>query len=170
AEYEREAVYDVQGSTSAADAGSAGAAEPLAEEAIKPFHNPDLRDLIEALRRDTDQMVDDSADELIDAGYDEEKAQGIITRYEAFIKQHKNELDAIQLVYSQPYKNRHLSYEQLQDLVDEIEQPPYNIAPAEVWKAYEVLEKLKAKGAAPSEKLPALISLIRCSIGVSNEL
>ncbi|MCW8889929.1 MAG: DEAD/DEAH box helicase family protein, partial [Sedimenticola sp.] len=144
--------------------------EPLAEEAIKPFHNPDLRDLIETLRRDTDQMVDDSADELIDAGYDEEKAQGIITRYEEFIAQHKNELDAIQLVYSQPYKNRHLSYDQLQGLVDEIEQPPYNIAPAEVWKAYEVLEKLKAKGAPPSAKLPALISLIRCSIGVTNEL
>jgi type I restriction enzyme R subunit len=33
-----------------------------------------------------------------------------------------------------------------------------------------MLEKLKAKGAAPSEKLPALISLIRCSIGVANEL
>jgi type I restriction enzyme R subunit len=39
-----------------------------------------------------------------------------------------------------------------------------------VWKAYEVLEKLKAKGAPPSEKLPALVSLIRCSIGVSDEL
>ena len=62
------------------------------------------------------------------------------------------------------------SYEQLQALVDDIEQPPYNIAPAAVWKAYEVLEKLKAKGAPPSEKLPALISVIRCALGVANEL
>ena len=172
---------DVQGSTSAAGAGRAGAAEvseketkaifePIADEAVKPFHNPDLRELLETLRRDTDQLIDDSADELLDAAYDEEKAQGIITRYEEFIQQHKNELDAIQLVYSQPYKKRHLSYEQLNDLVEEIEQPPYNIAPKDVWQAYEMLEKLKAKGAAPSEKLPALISLIRCSIGVANEL
>jgi type I restriction enzyme R subunit len=144
--------------------------EPLADDAIKPFHNPDVRELIETLRRDTEQYIDMAADELVDAGFDEEKAQGIITRYEDFIKQHKDELDAIQLVYSQPYQQRHLSYEQLQELVDEIEQPPFNIAPAEVWKAYEVLEKLKAKGAPPSEKLPALVSLIRCSIGVSDEL
>ena len=144
--------------------------EPIADEAVKPFHNPDLRELLETLRRDTDQLIDDSADELLDAAYDEEKAQGIITRYEEFIQQHKNELDAIQLVYSQPYKKRHLSYQQLNDLVEEIEQPPYNIAPKDVWQAYEMLEKLKAKGAAPSEKLPALISLIRCSIGVANEL
>lgn len=144
--------------------------EPLADEAIKPFHNPDVRDLIETRRRDTEQYIDMAADELIDASFDEEKAQGIISRYEDFIKQHKDELDAIQLVYSQPYQQRHLSYEQLQELVDEIEQPPFNIAPAEVWKAYEVLEKLKAKGAPPSEKLPALVSLIRCSIGVSEVL
>jgi len=144
--------------------------EPIADEAVKPFHNPDLRELLETLRRDTDQLIDDSADELLDAAYDEEKAQSIITRYEAFIQQHKNELDAIQLVYSQPYKKRHLSYEQLNDLVEEIEQPPYNIAPKDVWQAYEMLERLKAKGAAPGEKLPALISLIRCSIGVAKEL
>jgi len=146
--------------------------EPIADAAIKPFHNPELRDLLETLRRDTDQLIDDSADELIEdgTGYDSEKAKGLVKRYEQFIKDHKDELDAIQLVYSQPYKTRHLSYEQLNDLVEEIEQPPYNIAPKDVWHAYEMLEKLKAKGAAPTEKLPALISLIRCSIGVANEL
>ncbi|MCP3896783.1 type I restriction-modification enzyme R subunit C-terminal domain-containing protein, partial [Moraxella sp.] len=144
--------------------------EALAHQVTLPINDADVRELIETLRRDTDQLIDDSADELLDAGYDEEKAQGIIIRYEEFIAEHKNELDAIQLVYNQPYKKRHLSYEQLNDLVEEIEQPPYNIAPKDVWQAYEMLEKLKAKGAAPSEKLPALISLIRCSIGVANEL
>lgn len=144
--------------------------EPLADAAIKPFHNPDLRELLETLRRDTDQLIDDSADELLDASYDEEKAKGIITRYESFIKEHKNELDAIQLVFSQPYKNRHLSYQQLNDLVEQIEQPPYNIAPKDVWQAYAVLNKLKAKGAPPEQKLPALISLIRCSVGVAHQL
>lgn len=165
-----EKVKAVHGTDEVSDKETKAIYEPIADEAIKPFHNPDLRELLETLRRDTDQFIDDSADELLDAGYDEEKAQGIITRYEDFLQQHKNELDAIQLVYSQPYNKRHLSYEQLNDLVEEIEQPPYNIAPKDVWQAYEMLEKLKAKGAAPSEKLPALISLIRCSIGVANEL
>jgi type I restriction enzyme R subunit len=41
-----------------------------ADNLIKPFHNPDLRELIDQLRRDTDQLIDDSADHLLSAGYD----------------------------------------------------------------------------------------------------
>jgi len=144
--------------------------EPLADEAIKPFHNPDLRDLLETLRRDTDQLVDDSADELIDAGYDEEKAQGLIHRYEQFIADHKDELDAIQLIYAKPYNQRHLSYQQIEELADEIKQPPYNIAPLEVWKAYEQLEKNKVKGVPAKELLTNIVSLIRFSTGLSDVL
>jgi len=146
--------------------------EPAADQLVMPFHNPDLRALLEDLRRDTDQLIDDSADELITegTGYNTEKAQKTIENWQQFIQDHQNDIDAIQLIYSQPWKQRHLSYDQLQELVENIEQPPYNIAPADVWRAYEHLEKLKAKGAAPSEKLPALISLIRCSIGVAKDL
>lgn len=144
--------------------------EPLADEAIKPFHNPDLRDLLETLRKDTDQLIDDSADELIDAGYDEEKAQGLVKRYQEFIADHKDELDAIQLIYSKPYNQRHLSYDQIEELADEIKQPPYNIAPLEVWKAYEQLEKNKVKGVPAKELLTNIISLIRFSTGLSDVL
>ena len=146
--------------------------EPAADQLVMPFHNPDLRALLEDLRRDTDQLIDDSADELITegTGFNAERAEKTIANWQQFIQDHQNEIGAIQLIYSQPWKQRSLSYQQLQALVDNIEQPPYNIAPADVWQAYEHLEKLKTKGAAPSEKLPALISLIRCSIGVANEL
>jgi type I restriction enzyme R subunit len=144
--------------------------EPMAAAAIKPFHNPDLRELLETLRRDTDQLIDDSADELIEAGYDAEKAQGIITRYETFIKEHKDELDAIQLIYAKPYTQRHLSYQQIEALAEEIKQPPYNIAPLEVWKAYEQLEKAKVKGVPAKELLTNIVSLIRFSTGLSDVL
>jgi type I restriction enzyme R subunit len=144
--------------------------EPLADAAIKPFHNSDLRELLETLRRDTDQLIDDSADELIEAGYDAEKAQGIITRYKNFIKEHKDELDAIQLIYTKPYTQRHLSYQQIEELAEEIKQPPYNIAPLEVWKAYEQLEKSKVKGVPAKELLTNIVSLIRFSTGLSDVL
>lgn len=144
--------------------------EPLADNAIKPFHNPDVRDLIEELRRDTEQFIDMAPDEIVDAGYDEEKAQGLVKRYEQFIKDHKDELDAIQLVYAKPYTQRHLSYQQIEDLADEIKQPPYNIAPLEVWKAYEQLEKAKVKGVPAKELLTNIVSLIRFSTGLSEVL
>ncbi|MDX1492069.1 MAG: type I restriction-modification enzyme R subunit C-terminal domain-containing protein [Pseudohongiellaceae bacterium] len=142
----------------------------LAEAAIKPFHNPDLRELLETLRRDTDQLIDDSADELLEVGYDAEKAQGLVKRYQQFIADHKDELDAIQLIYTKPYAQRHLSYQQIEALAEEIKQPPYNIAPLEVWKAYEQLEKAKVKGVPAKELLTNIVSLIRFSTGLSDVL
>jgi len=144
--------------------------KPKADILIKPFHNPDVRELIETLRKDTDQLIDDSADELIAAGYDEEKAEVLMQNWQQFIQDHKNELDAIQLIYQQPYQKRHLSYEQIEKLAEEIQQPPYNLAPIEVWKAYEQLEKNKVKGVPPKELLTNIVSLIRFSTGLSDVL
>ncbi|MES9837678.1 MAG: DEAD/DEAH box helicase family protein [Candidatus Thiodiazotropha sp.] len=144
--------------------------KPKADIIIKPFHNPDLRELLEVYRKETDQLIDDSADELISAGYDEEKAEVLIQNWQQFIQDNKNELDAIQLIYQQPYQKRHLSYEQIEKLAEEIQQPPYNLAPIEVWKAYEQLEKNKVKGVPPKELLTNIVSLIRFSTGLSDVL
>ena len=144
--------------------------KPKADILIKPFHNPDLREVIEELRKNTDQLIDDSADDLLSAGYDEEKAEVLIKNWQQFIQDHKNELDAIQLIYQQPYQKRHLSYEKIEKLAEEIQQPPYNLAPIEVWKAYEQLEKNKVKGVPPKELLTNIVSLIRFSTGLSDVL
>ncbi|MEL0586139.1 MAG: DEAD/DEAH box helicase family protein [Candidatus Thiodiazotropha sp. (ex. Lucinoma kazani)] len=167
--------HDVQGSTSAAGGRTPEAAiqeafKPKADILIKPFHDPDLRELIETLRKDTDQLIDDSPDTVIDAGFDAEKAEVLINNWQQFIQDHKNEIDAIELIYKQPYQKRHLSYDMINQLVEEIEQPPYHIAPVEVWKAYEQLKKAKVRGAPPESKLPILISLIRLATGVTDVL
>ena len=47
---------------------------------------------------------------------------------------------------------------------------PYNLAPIEVWKAYEQLEKNKVKGVPPRELLTNIVSLIRFSTGLSDVL
>jgi len=58
----------------------------------------------------------------------------------------------------------------INQLVEEIEQPPYHIAPVEVWKAYEQLKKAKVRGAPPESKLPILISLLRLATGITDVL
>jgi type I restriction enzyme, R subunit len=145
---------------------------PKADILIKPFHNPDLRELIEQLRKNTDQLIDDSPDKIDEqgTGYDVEKAQGLIKNWQQFITDHQNELDAIQLIYQQPYQKRHLSYEQIEKLAEEIQQPPYNLAPIEVWKAYKQLEKSRVKGVPSKELLTNIVSLIRFSTGLSDVL
>jgi len=146
--------------------------EKEADDLIKPFHNPDLRTLLETYRRDTEQIVDESPDEIIKGklGFTIEKAQHCIESWKKFISDHKDELDAFQMIFSMPYSQRHLSYEQIEKLASEIEQPPYNIAPIEVWKAYEKLEKAKVKGSPPERLLTNIVSLIRFSMGLSREL
>ena len=143
---------------------------PLAAAAVKPFHQPELRALINELRRDTEQLVDDSADELIGAGYDQERAESLIDNWQQFIQDHQDELDAIQLIYQQPGHQRHLSYDTINQLVEAIEQPPYHIAPVEVWKAYAQLRQIKVTGAPPATKLAVLVSLIRLATGVTDGL
>lgn len=142
----------------------------MIESAVKPFHNPALREKLEDLRRTTDQLIDHTADEIISAGYDEEKAKNLIKNFQQFMADHKAELGAIQLIYKQPYKNRHLSYAQIEKLAEEIEQPPYNLAPIEVWKAYEQLEKARVAGAPPVKLLTNIVSLIYFATNLNNVL
>ena len=145
--------------------------KPEADDIVRPIHNPDLRETIERLRRSTEQLIDESPDEVLPGtGFDEEKAEGLITNWQKFITDHKDEIDAIQLIYQQPYHRRHLSYDTINQLVEAIDQPPYDLAPVEVWKAYEHLQRANVRGAPPETKLPLLISLIRLSIGVSDVL
>ncbi|MDO6465526.1 type I restriction endonuclease subunit R [Pseudoalteromonas carrageenovora] len=144
--------------------------QPLANAAIKPFHNPDVRETIEKVRRNTDQIIDESADELIDAGFDEEKAQHIILSFKQFIADNKAELTAIELIFSKPYQQRHLSYEQIEELAENIQAPPYNLAPIEVWKAYQQLETAKVKGVPPAKLLTNIVSLVTYATGLKDVL
>ncbi|MCD9519223.1 DEAD/DEAH box helicase [Photobacterium phosphoreum] len=143
---------------------------PLADAAVKPFHNPDVRELVEKVRRNTDQIIDESADELIDAGFDAEKAEHIIKSFKQFMNDNKDELTAIELIYSKPYQQRHLSYDQIEELAENIQAPPYNLAPIEVWKAYEQLEAAKVKGVPPATLLTNIVSLISYATGLKDVL
>ena len=144
--------------------------KPLADKVVKPFHNPDVRETIEKVRRSNDQIIDEGADELLDASFDEEKAQHIIQSFKEFIDDNKDELTAIELIYNQPYQQRHLSYEQIEELAENIQAPPYNLAPIEVWKAYKQLETAKVKGMPPATLLTNIVSLVSYATGLNDVL
>ena len=44
-----------------------------------------------------------------------------------------------------------MTYDQISELAETIEKPPYHIAPEQVWKAYEQLEKSKVRGRKPAQ-------------------
>ncbi|MCB1088358.1 MAG: restriction endonuclease subunit R, partial [Verrucomicrobiae bacterium] len=70
---------------------------------------------------------------------------------------------ALQILYNRPHAKRHLVYEELKTLAEAVARPPYHIAPAEVWKAYEHLEK-RQPTADPAKVLTNLITLVRHTV------
>jgi len=141
------------------------AAEALAEEAAKPLaSNPALRDLLETKRRKTDVTIDHlTGDTVISAGYDEEKARQLVTSWKQFLEDNQDEITALQILYNRPHAKRHLVYEELKTLAEAVARPPYHIAPAEVWKAYEHLEK-RPLTTDPVKTLTNLITLVRHTV------
>jgi type I restriction enzyme R subunit len=141
------------------------ATEQLAEEACKPIaSNPPFRELLEKKRRDSEVTLDHiSSDEVLSTGYDEERARGLIQNWRQFLEENQDEITALQILFHKPHGKRHLVYEELKKLAEAVARPPYHIAPAEVWSAYEHLEK-KPLTRDPVKVLTNLITLVRHTV------
>ncbi len=126
------------------------------------------------IKRRNEQIIDTvSKDAVILARFDaqaKEKARTIVDTFTRFIKDNKDELTALQIIYSQPYGKRYLTYEEIKQLADAIKKPPYNLTPELIWQAYEQLEKSKVRGAGPQRLLTNIISLVRFATGKSDVL
>ena len=156
------------------------AAVKMKIEAVKPIHKPELRKKLVELHKTTEQTIDTvSKDEVTEAGFSAEaleKAKGLITSFEQFIKDNKDEITALQILYSLPARatstraGRHLTFEQIRELASIIEKPPYLWRVDRLWNAYAALEKSKVRGASAQKILTDLVSLIRFALHQENEL
>ncbi len=111
-------------------------------------------------------------DEVLEAGFSQDaldRAKGMVQSFEQFIQEHKDEITALQVLYSKPYKHR-LTFEAVKELADAIEKPPYLWNESQLWNAYAALEKSKVKGASGKRILTDLVSLVRFAIHQDNEL
>lgn len=99
-----------------------------------------------------------------------EKARGVVDRFKSFIEENKDELTALELIYGKPYSKRHLTYEEIKQLAEAIQKPPYRLTPELLWQAYEQLEKSKVRGAGAQKLLTNIISLVRFAVGTSDVL
>ncbi|WP_319578343.1 type I restriction-modification enzyme R subunit C-terminal domain-containing protein [uncultured Methanospirillum sp.] len=145
------------------------ATEVLTTEACRPFDDPAIRRMLEDIRRKNEQVIDRvSIDEVVFSGFDihaKEKAQAVVSTFTTFIETNKDELEALRILYSQPYGRRHLTYEAIKELANRIEQPPYLLSTDILWKAYAQLEASKVHGAGPQKLLTNIVSLLRFAIG-----
>jgi type I restriction enzyme R subunit len=137
-------------------------AEMMAE-ALKPLHDPKLRDLLVNLKRSLEQVIDEvTQDELIGAGFDArslEKAQALVASFREFIEANRDELEAIRVLYSRPHREG-LRYRQVKELAEALKRPPLSASPERVWQAYEAVEPQAVKGKG-GRHLTDVIALVR---------
>jgi len=145
------------------------ASEELARNACVLFDDPRFRGKLVEVKQRSEQTIDvTSTDEVTFAGHDPlaaEKARLTVKSFRRFIEANKDELTALQIIYSRPYGQRQLTYEAVKELAEAIRKPPYNLTPELVWLAYQQLEKSKVKDAGPQKLLTNIVSLVRFALG-----
>jgi len=147
----------------------------LIDEACAVIEDPEVRNTIKEVRQRSYVTIDDvSKDEVIEVEHetpaDTSWAHKRVESFEQFIEENKDEIDALELFYSRPHGDRHLTLEQIRELADAIKQPPLETTPEELWQAYARLEEGKVKGAGEDRLLTDVISLVRHAMGEDEEL
>jgi len=145
----------------------------MIDEACKVFDSAKLRKTILDVKSRNEQIIDDvSIDELLEAGF-VDKVNNIdkktVENWQEFLEKNKDQITALDIIYSKPYKMREITFSDIKELANAIEKPPYNLTPEALWGAYQRLDKSKVKSN-PVKMLTDLIPIIRYSAGNENSL
>jgi type I restriction enzyme R subunit len=148
------------------------AIQRMLDAAVQPIAaNPELRVRILELRASHDQVIDEvSIDALLDARglVDLVRARSVVQSWRAYIEDHRDEITALQVLYSKPQSTR-VSFADLRELAERIQRPPYNWTPDVIWAAYEAIEVNHVRHA-NRHTVTDLVSLVRFTLGEDDEL
>ncbi len=165
-----EAAQRATGKDGPPDAAVAEAQRQLLEDAARPFAaNPDLRQVLVNLHKSYEQIIDVvNADRLIEAGFTDDQARATVQSFEEFIRENRDEIAALQVLYQRPYRQR-LTFADVKALADALEQPPRSWTAGRLWEAYRQLDRSRVRGSG-RRTLSDIVSLVRRAIGQSDEL
>jgi type I restriction enzyme R subunit len=160
--------------------------EEMLDEAVRPLAgNPDLRARLVEMQTRHEQAIDEvSVDTVMEAGFSAEgteRARATVRSFEAFIAEHKDEITALQIIYSIPRRDSAglrlraeqrsaPTFEQLKQLAEALVQPPRSWTTESLWRAYAQLERDRVRGAGARRVLTDLVSLVRHAVQLDDEL
>ena len=109
-----------------------------------------------------------TADYLLDAHgvVDFDKAENTVQSWKCYLEDNKNEIQAIELLYSKP-QGAKVTFKELQSLIQAIRAPHPEWTPEVLWKAYQALNKTNKS---IQNSTADLVSLVRYTLGVMPEL
>ncbi|THD03380.1 type I restriction-modification enzyme R subunit C-terminal domain-containing protein [Rhodanobacter lindaniclasticus] len=142
--------------------------------ACQPFDDPRLRDLIESARREREQLIDHiNPDQVTFSGFSaqaEAHATATVQAFADYLRDHRNEIAALDFFYQQPYRRRQLTFAMIEELHDALSRPPLMLTTERLWSAYARVQASKVKGADTRRQLTDLVALVRFALGLDDEL
>ncbi|MBI5963093.1 MAG: DEAD/DEAH box helicase family protein [Chloroflexi bacterium] len=168
----------------------------LIDAAVRPLaSNPELRARLTEMQSRHEQAIDEvSQDAVIEAGFTDEASRLLVRSFEEYIAEHKDEITALQILYSIPFTAKHaksakgkeeknlsdlselrgeknrLTFEALKQLSETLSQQQHNWTTEALWRAYAQLERDRVRGAGTRRVLTDLVSLVRHAVQLDDEL
>jgi len=147
------------------------AQEQLVAQCSKVFTG-ELIELIDSIRRDHEQTIDhDNLDVVLRAEWDKDaanNAQALTDEFAEYLKSHQDNITALTIFFSQPFRRREISFDLIRQVLDKLKSDKPKLAPLRVWQAYSQLDEYK--GDQPINELTALVALIRRACGWDEKL
>jgi len=166
-----EEAFKASGGAEPTEAQRDQARDKLVGHAANVFTGP-LINLIDGIRRDKEQTIDhDNLDIVLEAGWSgdaKENAEAMAKDFAAYLEEHRDEIEALSIFYSQPARRSAVTYAMIKAVLDALKSDRPKLAPLRVWRAYALLDEYK--GADPVNELTALVALIRRVCGIDPKL
>ncbi len=148
------------------------AQQQLVAAARAPLTGAVVTQIVEACTANMQTIDHDTQDQLLNAGWDgdiHERAAAFAQDFETFCRDHRDQLDALTIYYSQPQRRQEVTLTQIKDVLAALRQHAPRLAPLRVWDAYARLDELPAN-ARPLTELTALVALLRRACGIDQKL
>jgi type I restriction enzyme, R subunit len=162
---------DASARGAATDAAKAKVAAELRAQATRIFDEPKLRKLLLELKEMSEIVIDEgSPDRVISAGFDVRQAETKVASFRRFIEENKDELTALQILYSRPHAQRRLTWKAVTDLRDAMARPPWLLEPSALWNYYKRLNAGKVRERSPGNVLSDVVALVRFALAQTDTL
>ncbi|MCE9630221.1 MAG: DEAD/DEAH box helicase family protein [Planctomycetia bacterium] len=139
----------------------------LAVAACRPIDDVTFREALVEAKRLTEQTIDTvTIDRVISAGFDaaaKEKSESLIKSFRDYIETHHEKIEALQIIYSRPYKQR-LTESTLKDLETKLMRERADWTEDRLWAAFQATMPEKVRGKSQVGRFADLVSLVRFSL------
>ena len=131
--------------------------------------NPETRKYLLILNAGFTKILIPGEDELIYKGFSEEEAQSTTQAFEEYVKSHRDEIEALRIIYN----NGAINYHILKDLQKNLRYADSRFSMLRLWNSYAIVQSgkvVKLKVETERECLTNLIQLVRFAFNKISEL